>query len=482
MIEFIDKIIYNNCGKEVVEMNKKKLMIIIPSIIIVILVSLGIIFYPKYIEKKNISNLNKEIVLINDYLNGKREYDEINNYLKEDITTSKMIELEKSIENYINNLCNRYSNLNESIKHDKIDINNINNELEKSLNDSKKKVQENKEKLEEVINNKSDYLLNKEFSNLYEELIDKISLKYEDIVNEYNNWIDKEIESIKFLNSKKDWKIENEKIIFTKRNIFDEYNKLNNNNLEYELIKDTTGPNINASNITIIKGNKINLKDKFKCYDNVDDNVECNITGNYDNNKIGTYNIKITARDKSGNTNNKTIKLTVKEEKKNPYYVEVIRNHNVVIVYGLDSNNKYTKIVKVFICSVGKNGKTPTGTFKTSDKSSWGRLVGNVYGQYYTRIVGDILFHSVPYFKKDKSTLEWEEYNKLGTGASKGCVRLSVRDVKWIYDNLPRGTTVKIYDGNLPSGVSKPSSIKIDENSPNKGWDPTDPDKKNPWR
>ena len=175
---------YNNGGKEVVEMNKKKLMIIIPSIIIVILVSLGIIFYPKYIEKKNISNLNKEIVLINDYLNGKKEYDEINNYLKEDITTSKMIELEKSIENYINNLCNTYSNLNESIKHDKIDINNINNELEKSLNDSKKKVQENKEKLEEVINNKSDYLSKKEFSNLYEELIDKISLKYEDIVNE----------------------------------------------------------------------------------------------------------------------------------------------------------------------------------------------------------------------------------------------------------------------------------------------------------
>ena len=41
---------------------------------------------------------------------------------------------------------------------------------------------------------------------------------------------------------------------------------------------------------------------------------------------------------------------------------------------------------------------------------------------------------------------------------------------------------VKIYDGNLPKGVSKPSGIKINSDSPNKGWDPTDPDKKNPWR
>ena len=86
------------------------------------------------------------------------------------------------------------------------------------------------------------------------------------------------------------------------------------------------------------------------------------------------------------------------------------------------------------------------------------------------------------YFTEGENGSAYLEYNKLGTDASKGCVRLSVRDVKWIYDNCPRGTTVKIYDGNLPSGVSKPSSIKIDENSPNKGWDPTDPDKKNPWR
>ena len=29
--------------------------------------------------------------------------------------------------------------------------------------------------------------------------------------------------------------------------------------------------------------------------------------------------------------------------KKMPYYIEVLRNQNVVIIYGLDSNNNYTQ-------------------------------------------------------------------------------------------------------------------------------------------
>ena len=59
---------------------------------------------------------------------------------------------------------------------------------------------------------------------------------------------------------------------------------------------------------------------------------------------------------------------------------------------------------------------------------------------------------------------------------------MTVRDAKWIYDNIANGTTVKIYDGSLPSGVTKPSATKISSSSPNKGWDPTDPDPNNPWR
>ena len=50
-----------------------------------------------------------------------------------------------------------------------------------------------------------------------------------------------------------------------------------------------------------------------------------------------------------------------------------------------------------------------------------------------------------------------------------------------IYDNCPLGTTVKIYNASsLP--VPKPSAPWLDITSPNRGWDPTDPDPANPWR
>lgn len=164
-----------------------------------------------------------------------------------------------------------------------------------------------------------------------------------------------------------------------------------------------------------------------------------------------------------------------------PYMITVNRTQNMVVVYAKDANGEYTVPKKAMLCSVGLNGATPTGTYKTSNRYTWRLLSGNVYGQYATRITGPILFHSVPYFTKDKSDLEYEEYNKLGEAASLGCVRLTVIDAKWIYDNCPSGTTVKIYDSDAAEPLARPTAPKIDTTSPNRGWDPTDPDKKNPW-
>ena len=110
-------------------------------------------------------------------------------------------------------------------------------------------------------------------------------------------------------------------------------------------------------------------------------------------------------------------------------------------------------------------------------------MFGDVWGQYATRITGHYLFHSVPYLEKDKTTLEYDEYNKLGSTASAGCIRLCVKDVKWIYDNCPIGTTVKMYRGNVeeplqPAPVKKINTADLKR----RGWDPTDPDSANPWR
>lgn len=466
--------------------------IIISGIILVSFILVGVfIFYPKYLEKKEMNYINSKVTMVNEYLlNNKGNQEEIKENLKKEETTKERLTLEKEVNKYLIDILDTIGSIN-NITGDEIVVDSLNIKyLERGIiDDNIKYLNEDNDKLNRL---KEDLIRikNKKFPLENEKI--KFS-EYEKRIDNTKEKISNILKVLDYLKKNNNWKIE-EKLVFTKRNDYNEYQKLideGNISCDYELLSDTIGPVISASDITITKGTKVDIKSKIKCIDAVDDACECKIDGSFDVNKVGTYEIKITSVDQSNNTSLKKIKLIVKEKSitsnssktsKKPYYIEVIRNHNVVIVYGLDSENKYTKIVKVFACSVGLNGKTPTGTFTTSDKASWGWLVGNVYGQYYTRITGSILFHSVPYFKKAKNQLEWEEYNKLGTAASKGCVRLTVRDVKWIYDNCPRGTTVKIYDGSLPSGVTKPSVPKIDKNSPNKGWDPTDPDKNNPWK
>lgn len=167
-----------------------------------------------------------------------------------------------------------------------------------------------------------------------------------------------------------------------------------------------------------------------------------------------------------------------------PYYIKVNRAMCCVTVYGIDSENKYTIPVKAFACSVGREAHdTIVGeNYRTTDKYEWRLMVDQTYGMYAYRIYGSYLFHSVPYYTASHGSLESEEFNKLGTPASLGCVRMCVRDVKWIYDNCPVGTGVTIYDDETtPGPLGKPEVIKIPLNSPNSGWDPTDPDVNNPW-
>lgn len=161
-----------------------------------------------------------------------------------------------------------------------------------------------------------------------------------------------------------------------------------------------------------------------------------------------------------------------------PYAIDVLRNQNVVIVYGQDENAEYTVPLQVWLCTTGRS--TPKGSYRLGGKKEWGALFGGVYGQYVSTIHGNILFHSVPYRQKQKDSLKTTEYNKLGTTASMGCIRLPCAAAKWIYDNCPMGTVVHIYDvEELP--VERPEPIYIDPADPRAGWDPTDPDENNPW-
>ena len=165
----------------------------------------------------------------------------------------------------------------------------------------------------------------------------------------------------------------------------------------------------------------------------------------------------------------------------NTYFIRVNYGANVVTVYSKDEEGNYTVPVKAMVCSTGT--ATPkSGTYATKGKYRWIALFGNVYGQYSMQIVGNILFHSVPYLEnRNPGSLEYWEYDKLGTSASMGCVRLKVSDAKWIYDNISRGTMVEFYSDSNPGPLGKPGSQKISSNEICRGWDPTDPDTNNPW-
>ena len=189
--------------------------------------------------------------------------------------------------------------------------------------------------------------------------------------------------------------------------------------------------------------------------------------------------------DNSWDTTNDAVdtKVDLSKEKNNSngpkYYIKVSYTSNVVAIYTKDDSGEYNNLVKTMVCSTGT--ATPRGgVYRLNTKYRWLTLFGNVYGQYCTRITGYILFHSVPYLKMNQpDTLEYWEYDKLGTAASAGCVRLTVADAKWIYDNCASGCYVEFC---TTLNVSKPSAAKISSNEACRNYDPTDPVANNPWR
>ncbi len=97
---------------------------------------------------------------------------------------------------------------------------------------------------------------------------------------------------------------------------------------------------------------------------------------------------------------------------------------------------------KYFTCSTGKSS-TPTikGTFTIYDR---GKSFGtNTYTcWYYSRFYNGYMLHSVLYQPGSQTSLN---DGRLGMHISHGCVRLALENAKWIYDNVPMGTTVYSY-------------------------------------
>ena len=166
------------------------------------------------------------------------------------------------------------------------------------------------------------------------------------------------------------------------------------------------------------------------------------------------------------------------------YAIKVNRQENIVTIYTLDDDGYYTIPVKAMSCSTAEGDDTPTGIYTTSSRYRWAYLQGDVCGQYAYRIVDHILFHSVPYLSTDPDTLETWEYNKLGTDASMGCIRLCAADAKWIYENCESGTLVEIFDSDFVGPLGRPSApytFDTDDTDTLTDYDPTDMTEGNPY-
>lgn len=121
----------------------------------------------------------------------------------------------------------------------------------------------------------------------------------------------------------------------------------------------------------------------------------------------------------------------------NKYSIFVDKSRQRVYIYEND------KVIKEFICSTGIGSyDTPSGRFLVGDRGSY--FTGPGYICYdWIRINHNYLFHSVLCYPNTKTPIPYE-YDRLGSKASHGCIRLKQDDIKWMYDNVPRGTMVVI--------------------------------------
>ncbi|MBQ8555319.1 MAG: murein L,D-transpeptidase, partial [Clostridia bacterium] len=136
-----------------------------------------------------------------------------------------------------------------------------------------------------------------------------------------------------------------------------------------------------------------------------------------------------------------------------PYAITVDVQNQVTTVYGLDENGQYTKVVRQMLCSTGtKSAPSDVGdwvltgrTARWCDFPKWGG-----HAQFWTKINDSIAFHSVIYSDYDTMKLNTSSYKKLGQRASHGCIRLTVADARWIYENCGAGVVVTITE-DLPA-------------------------------
>jgi lipoprotein-anchoring transpeptidase ErfK/SrfK len=94
-------------------------------------------------------------------------------------------------------------------------------------------------------------------------------------------------------------------------------------------------------------------------------------------------------------------------------------------------------------CGADDGRETERGTFAVEDRGYSFNGFDEEFKAYYTcyywvRFAGPYLIHSQPYHLESFDVMD----DRIGQNVSQGCVRLPLEKAKWVYDNIPIGTTV----------------------------------------
>lgn len=121
---------------------------------------------------------------------------------------------------------------------------------------------------------------------------------------------------------------------------------------------------------------------------------------------------------------------------------------NVSVDVDLAAQRAYVKsngqTIYTMVTSSGMDDSTPRGTYTVDARGlHFFNATEGMGADYWVRFYGPYLFHTVPTGENFGDYLP-DEGAKLGRPASHGCVRLSIADAKWLYEQLPDGTPVTI--------------------------------------
>ena len=126
-------------------------------------------------------------------------------------------------------------------------------------------------------------------------------------------------------------------------------------------------------------------------------------------------------------------------------FVRVVLDEQKTYVF-----NTRRRLITTIPSSTGLDDTTPTGTFRVFSKSAQTFYAPNPAEKmkWMVRFTkgregGNIGFHGIPY--RVKGSVEVPFPTPLGDEpSSHGCVRLAVRDARWLFENIGIGTTVSV--------------------------------------